>query len=348
MRKTLAVVLLTILFFGCKSEIKQNNINLADFNLILKTNEDIDSVLVMDIGQNREYHKVVFEDTIKINFNDSINDLYNIWFLKDGKMISSPTSNQVWLNGKNIIIVGSIEKKLVVDTIIGSDLNYKSRKDRESLGELLEKKSDANTVNDFLLKSIEENFDNPYSLTQAKDFVLRNQDNKTNLKNLQKILLQQNELIKNHGYFSIYEELDKKISTSNKINLNDYEFYNLNNESVGFEFDKNQKYILDFWFVNCPPCVRDHKEISKKLDLFKKNKIELVGISIDETHTAWANYIDSNNYNWLNFREINNSKTISEDFAISSYPTYILIENGGEIKTTFISFKDLEDYLKNK
>ena len=93
--------LLTILFiFSCKPELKKQNNNLADLNLYLQTKEDIDTILITDISQNRERQKIAYKDTVKINFKDSINDLYNIWFFKNGKIISSPMQHsQIWLNG---------------------------------------------------------------------------------------------------------------------------------------------------------------------------------------------------------------------------------------------------------
>lgn len=55
--KKIIAILLSFLAFGCKSDLKSKNINLADLTLILQTNEEIDSVLVLDISQNRESFK---------------------------------------------------------------------------------------------------------------------------------------------------------------------------------------------------------------------------------------------------------------------------------------------------
>jgi len=88
--KKILFLSLTFLIFSCKSELKKESNDLADFNLYLQTKEDIDTIMITDISQNREVHKIAYKDTIKINFKDSINDLYNIWFFKNGKMVSSP------------------------------------------------------------------------------------------------------------------------------------------------------------------------------------------------------------------------------------------------------------------
>jgi hypothetical protein len=347
MKQTI-VLLICLFIFGCKPELKPNRIDLADLNLILQTNEDIDSVLVMDIGQQRENYKVEFLDTIRIQFKDSINDLYNIFFLKDGKIVSSPLStNQLWLNGKNIVIKGKLDKRLVIDTIIGSDLYYKVKKTQTSYRKLFEIKADNSEINSFQLEEIKNHFDNPYSLALASDFISRNQNDKDNLKNLKGLITPQNDLLKNHSFFNVHNQLEKKLGID-QVNIEKYNFYNAKKDIVKLNFDKEKKYILDLWFVNCPPCVKDHKIISKKLSYLQNNNIELIGISRDTEHSKWKNYLYNNAYNWRNFRQIDSLNTITKDLGISAFPTYLLIENGGEIKITFNSFEDIEKYLAEK
>lgn len=347
MKQTIAL-LICALIFGCKSELKPNRIDLADLNLILQTNEDIDSVLIMDIGQQRENYKVAFIDTIRIQFNDSINDLYNVFFLKDGKIVSSPLStNQLWLNGKNIVIKGKLDKRLVLDTIIGSDLYYKVKKTQMAYRKLFEIKADNSEINYFLLKEIKNHFDNPYSLTLASDFISRNQNNEDNLKKLNNLIAPQNDLLKNHSFFKVHSQLEKKMDI-NQLSIEKYNFYSVKKDIVKLNFEKEKKYLLDLWFVNCPPCVQDHKIISKKQSYLENNNIELIGISRDTEHSKWKNYLDTNGYNWRNFRQIDSLNTVTTDLGITAFPTYLLIENGGEIKITFNSFEEIENYLSEK
>lgn len=346
--KKIAILLFSVLIFGCNSNLKQKTIDLADLNLILQTNEDIDSVIVADIGQQREFHKVVFKDTIKIKFNDSINDLYNIWFFKNGKRVSSPMpSSQLWLNGESIILKGKIDKKLIVDTILGSDLYYKTQKSQSKFRYLFTSKADSSEINSFLLKSIEDNFDNPFSLTQASNYILRNQNDKSKLKKLHKLIKEQSDLVKNHGVFNVQSLLEERLKTD-KLNFKNYSFYNTENEIVSVDFQKEKKYLLDLWFVSCPPCVKDHKIMATRTEFFENNNIEIIGISTDHDFPKWQNYLKTNNYNWQNYREVDSLATISEDLGVLGYPTYILIENDGEIRASFNSFKDIENYLTEK
>ncbi|WP_339716204.1 TlpA disulfide reductase family protein [uncultured Kriegella sp.] len=346
--KKILLLSLTFLIFSCKSELQKENNDLADLNLYLQTKEDIDTIMITDISQNREVHKIAYKDTIKINFKDSLNDLYNVCFFKNGKMVSSPMQySQLWLNGKNIEIKGKIDKQLIIDTIIGSDLYYKTKTYQTGFRSLYKTNADSSEINTFLLKNIQDNFDNPFSLHVMSTYIFRNQNNKFKLKELHQLVSKQSDLLKNHSFFNYHEELEKKLRIT-ELDIDNFSFYNLKNDIVKLNFEKDKTYLIDLWFVNCPPCVKDHKAISKKLDYLEKNNIELIGISRDKEHSKWKYYLETNHYNWENVRQVDSSKTITETLGISAFPTYLLIENGREIKITFNSFKEIENYLTEK
>lgn len=345
--KKYILILCSVILVCCKSETINNTENLADLNLYFQTEEDIDSVWITDFGMTRENHKVAFNDTISISLNDSINDLYRIEFLKNGKIISSPMSNQIWLQGEKIIINGYVEKKLVIDTIINSDVDYKVKKFRKDFKELFNNKADSNTIDKFILKSIKENYNSPSSLQIADLYVFRNKNNKSKLKELQSFIKNQNTLIKNHQFFNFHNELAKKLEVE-EINASvGYSVLNIENKIERITFKENKMFLIDLWFVNCPPCVKDHKIISKNLDFLKKKNIELIGISIDKDYSKWKTYLETHNYDWKNFREIDSLKTITKDLGISGFPTYVLLKDTGKIETIFNSYKQIEDYLKD-
>jgi uncharacterized protein YcfL len=127
--KTLLSILAALIVIACTSA-QYDQTQLADVNLYLDTDAEVDSVFVSNITQDREFQFLPFAKTMHVEFKDSINDLYNInFYTKKGFVM-----NQMWLNGENIIIKGKIkEKKFVVDTVIGSDLYYKAIGFRKSL-----------------------------------------------------------------------------------------------------------------------------------------------------------------------------------------------------------------------
>jgi len=178
-------------------------------------------------------------------------------------------------------------------------------------------------------------------------YIFRNQNNKSKLKELHQLVIRQSDLIKNHSFFNYHEELEKKLRI-NELDIDNFSFYNLKNEIVKLNFEKDKIYLIDLWFVNCPPCIKDHKVISKRLNYLENNNTELIGISTDRENSKWKDYLETNRYNWKNVRQIDSLKTITQELGVSAFPTYLLIENGREIKITFNSFEEIESYLTEK
>jgi thiol-disulfide isomerase/thioredoxin len=332
-----------MILYGCRTNDKQKKIELADLNIFLETDIKIDSLFVSNISQDREFQFIPYSDSLNINFKDSINDLYNLWFYANGKKYSGP-SEQVWLNGSNVVIRGKFKNKLEIDTVLGSDLYYKSMDFRKEHKKLLVNKSDDVKINEFLLQELQKNIDNPFSIEIANQFFYRNQSNKHELIKIYEILKNQNSNIKNH-VFSNYKKIEN-ILNINKVNFSKFQFFNIENELTSIDISENKFYLIDFWFINCPPCIKDHKIISDKLDFLETNNIELIGISIDRNQTEWKNFLEKNKYRWINYREVDlDEKKLTENMLITAFPTYLLLDNEGTILYRTNSFSDVEKEL---
>lgn len=326
--------------FGCKPESKQRKIELSDLNLYLETDLEIDCVFVSNITQDREYQYIPYSDTLRINFNDSINDLYNISFITKERKIM----NTLWLNGESLIVKGIITNKLKIDTVIGSDLYYKSIDFRKKYKELDEKKSDSATINDFLLNELKKNVENPFSIEIADKLFYRNISKRNELKKVYDILVNQEDAIKNH-LINPYRKIEKML-TDDKVDLSKFLFYDTEKKLTTIKPKKGKKILIDFWFIACAPCIKDHQLIVNKLEWIKSNNIELIGISIDKNHEEWKEYLKEKNYNWLNLRELNlPEKMLRTNMLISAFPTYLLIDSDGNILYRANSFNEIEKHL---
>jgi len=340
MRKIFTIILATFIL-GCAKDKKQ--IALSDLNLFLKTDIEIDSVFVSNITQDREFQYITYSDAVRVKLKDSINDLYNVWFYSKGKQYSGQ-SEQLWLNGENVIIKGTFNQKLEIDTVIGSDLYYKSVSFRKNLKKLYKKKSNDTLINNFLLEELKKNLDNPFSIEIVENLFYRNISDKNKLKELYAIIKNQNDDIKNHR-LSTHKKIEK-ILRNDKIDLSQFQLYDTNGNITKIDIKTDKSYLLDFWFINCPPCIKDHKLIAKKMSFLNDKNIELLGISIDKNQVKWEKYLSKNNYNWRNFRELNDSKSkITNKMVVSVFPTYVLVDNNGYIKHRTNSFKEIETYL---
>ncbi len=342
MRITLTTLSLLLVLFTAKNSNLQAQVNPADINLFLETDLEIDSVFISNISQDREFQFIPYADTLRITLNDSINDLYNIHFFgKKGR-----STNQLWLNGQNIVIKGRIAKKLIIDTIIGSALYYKSIEFRKNYAQLLEGDPDSTVIDDFLTNGLLENVGNPYSIEIANNFFYRNISNKNKLKRIYHILKFQVDAIKYH-MINPFDQIEK-ILIEDQIDWNQFRFYTMEHEIFEIHPAKDENILIDYWFMACPPCIRDHKLMIEKVEWLQDLNVQLIGISIDDNHEEWKEFVAEKGYRWLNLREVDDEQlSLRADMLISSFPTYLLVSGDGKILHRTNSFKAMEKYLHN-
>jgi len=346
--KQYLLIVFSILLISCKPDVETKSEELLDLNLYLTTEEDIDSVWITDITQNREVHKAAFNYTLRFKFKDSINDLYNIWFWRDGEIVSSPMPNsQLWLKGDNIQIKGNIDKKLIIDTVINSPMYYSSKEYNEGYRNLFKNKLSLEKKNAFILQQIKENNNSAISLSMADAYYRLNENNPENLRILHQLLSSQDSGLRNHGYFKVLERVNTKLNDY-PIDLSKYSFRDLSDEPVKIELETGKKYLIDAWFVNCPPCVVDHKIVATDLDLFEAKKVEIIGLSVDQEHEVWKQYLEKNNYNWRNYRVDQNKPQdeLSKDLRLGAFPNYILLNGSGKIEFSTNSYEEIKKHLE--
>jgi len=338
--KKLHIIILSSLLIGCSFSKKEKP--LADLNLYFDSDIKPDSVQVTNITQDREFHFFKYSNVINVDLNDSINDQYAISFYKanDHRMV------QLWLNGENLVIRGKVSDKLKIqiDTVIGSDLYYKSLNFRQKYNDLLAGKPDSSVINDFLIAELRKEINSPFSIEIANTFVRRNISNTDELKKLFAILSTQNDQIKKH-LINPYRKIEAILSV-NKIDFSKYRFYDRNKTLTSITLSEDKKYLLDFWFIGCAPCLQDHKSITKRLNSLDGKNVEVIGISIDKNQEQWRSFINEKQYPWKNYREVDEYENrMRTKLMIDVFPTYLLLDNKGSILYRSNTFSDIEKYL---
>lgn len=165
-------------------------------------------------------------------------------------------------------------------------------------------------------------------------------------------------------YLSIYNLLSKKIKNTLtakflKYNLNNARFLALNNpfpklklrdlsyNVINFDVKNYKtKYILiDFWFSNCGPCIREFPKYKKLFKEYRKTGFEIIGISVDSKEDVenWVKMINKNQLNWTQY--LDEDGIISKKMNITSFPSNFLIDNRGVIIKKNITPEELEIFL---
>jgi peroxiredoxin len=320
--------ILLILAFNLQST-GQTNIQ-----IILKNPDQhkIDKVDAFDQSQ-QEIYTYKFKDTLLLKFKKTNIDFYNIRYHENGKMFRK----QVWLDTGNIKIEAHIaDDKLIIDTVINSPFYYEAEASNDQYIRV-SKQGDSVALNNFLLAVIEKNLDNPFSIHIGYYYVMLNQRSRTSLLKLKALLDKQGDKF---SWFLIYPgtvERMNKILSGDKIELANYSFRDRKNKKTKIQLTGADYYVLDFWFLACPPCLRDHIVINKKIAALKNKGVELISISTDDNVKKWNAYLTKHGYNWPNYLE-NKKSSITDDLSLAGFPTYLVINNKGDIIDIYNSF----------
>ncbi len=110
---------------------------------------------------------------------------------------------------------------------------------------------------------------------------------------------------------------------------------------------KDKKYLLiDFWYSDCGPCLREMPTYRPVYDKFKSSGFEIVSISIDKKKDIrnWKRVIAEEGFNWKHYLDLGGLE--AKKMNIISYPTTYLIDTKGKVIEKNIDVQKLEEFLK--
>ena len=306
-----------------------------------RENVQVSKVEVFDLSQ-RQFFNQPYKDTLNFSFSNANTDVYNIRFHTGNSMVRQ----QLLLNNGKVTLHFTLQpKQLLLDTIVNSPIYYESRRVYDSVS-ILAKKADTPALNKLFLQQIERNLDNVFSLLLANNYILYNQNSVADILGLKTYLDKQGTQL---SWFLLHEAVNERVNSilgSAGFDLKKYQFTNTHNQVVNHSGTDARYTVLDLWFLACAPCIEQHRTIKNNYEALKRYKVDIVGISIDKEFEPWEQYLTKHKYNWTNFRE-HNGKKISSDLHISTYPTYIIIDNNGKLVRTYNSFDDVLQFVRN-
>lgn len=324
--KSLMLLLYIIALVSCK----KNDSNHIDKNKTLISvdywvDTIPDSIVLTDV-EYKNWHSFKNGEAIKAEFPKAVPHIYIIAFFIKGKHYTK----DFWLNNGNPELKVSLKNnEVLVDTVLNASLYYEYSSFFKEL-DYFDKTQDSTARDKFMIDKIDEHFNDCFSNLVAANYMIYHQNNHYKLIKLYDKIKHQNDGIK-YGYMSDYATLEKWLGRQ-KINLFSYNLINTKGVKAKPDHDNDKLYLIDFWFVNCPPCVADHKIIDSRLDDFTAKGIDIIGISRDEEYNKWINYLKLHNYTWNNYKQAYDEKHIpADDLGITAYPTYIVVNSRGEI-----------------
>jgi len=314
----------------------------TQLQLILNTDKPIDSLLIIH-WTDKEVGRFLFGDTLYVNFKTRGIDFYHLnYTMGEGKLYYVP----LFLDTGNIKIVSHIEnEKLVIDSVIGSPFYEKYSRWRSAYI-LLKQQGDTAALDSFLLRTYAENIDNLFSFSIGSRYLELHQNNRLKLYPLLPLIAMQTKEIKEQFGFSFLNERLLGIIGNDVIRLSDFPLIDTRNQTSYAKTVNAKHVILDFWFVGCLPCIKDHQKIVNLIAGFKQRQVEFISISNDESYITWKTYLEKNKYRWQHYKIDISNKNIIGQLGITTYPTYILLDEKGKIIYITSSLEELIDQMK--
>lgn len=343
--KKAILFLLFCLIASCKKETietTEQDLHKTLITLSVSTDVKIDSIFMCD-GEQRNWIKQAYKPLLSFTFKKGVPNDYLIIVNSNGKNYIA----DAWLNNGNPEITAHFKnEQLTIDKVENSPLYYEYFDFVESL-EAIDKcrtKEDSLKVNKMLLSKFDAHFNDPFSNLVSENYINFNANDKKALKAFLSKLETQNDEVKN-GSMQPYHNLSKLLEVK-KVDISKYLFVNNGGAEQKLTLQKDKLYLLDFWFVKCVPCVRDHKIINKRLKDLEAKNVELMGISVDNPYEKWHEYLSYHHYPWINYKQTGNiDERLTTHLGIDGYPTYIVINGNGDIVSD--RYHSIETFLKN-
>lgn len=304
--------------------------------LILKNGKQISKVYAQDFSF-KESLTSPYLDTINFNFEKSNSiDLFNIGCYINDKQ----PWKQIWLDSGKITILAHMDSiSFKIDTVINSPMYDYVKKFNIEFGNITKQK-DTSKANLYLIKNLKLNIDNPFSLWISLLYINLNQNLENNILELKQLLSKQG---LKFSWFRLYDDVNGRIDnilSTKSLTISDFKFIDKQKKVTLLSLNKANFYVLDFWFLGCLPCRKEHKIIQRKYNELLRNKVDIIGISTDSYSKNWKNYLTTNHYEWPNYLQASDKK-ITKALSINAFPFYILINNQGEIVGRYNSFTDI-------
>jgi thiol-disulfide isomerase/thioredoxin len=104
--------------------------------------------------------------------------------------------------------------------------------------------------------------------------------------------------------------------------------FDINGNKLDFKDVEGKIVVLNFWFINCPPCRMEIPDLNELVAEFKTNKyVVFVGIALDDK-AALKNFLKTSPFDYA---IIDNGRYIASTYNVKSFPTHAIIDTKGKV-----------------
>lgn len=102
----------------------------------------------------------------------------------------------------------------------------------------------------------------------------------------------------------------------------------LTGKKFDFKVDTNSVVVINFWFINCPPCKKEIPELNGLVEKYKGKPVKFMAIALDG-ETDLQQFIKTLPFN---YDIIPDGRYFAQKYGVKSFPTHVIIGKDGLIK----------------
>ena len=86
--------------------------------------------------------------------------------------------------------------------------------------------------------------------------------------------------------------------------------------------------VLNFWFIKCPPCVKEMPDLNEIADAYKNDSsVVFLGVALDDKYRL-EQFLKTTRFAYT---IIDNGQYIADQYRIHSYPTNVVVDPDGKV-----------------
>ena len=118
----------------------------------------------------------------------------------------------------------------------------------------------------------------------------------------------------------------RSFRTGQKLKLPN--LFDINGNKLELKDVQGKILVLNFWFINCPPCRMEIPDLNELVVEYKSNEnVIFVGIALDDK-AALKNFLKTSPFDYA---IIDNGRFLADSYGVKSYPTHAIIDTKGKV-----------------
>jgi thiol-disulfide isomerase/thioredoxin len=110
-------------------------------------------------------------------------------------------------------------------------------------------------------------------------------------------------------------------------------FTDINGNKYDLKTLTDKVYVINFWFINCPPCKQEIPELNKVVEKYKDNKdVVFIAIALD-SKSDLKEFLKTTPFN---YNIVDDGKYFAQKYEVDGYPTHVIVGKDSLIKFSTI------------